>query len=206
MASLRIETGSKLVLNLLILLLDAWLLRCLQCFSDLSWKDCNKQAAKNTSECKPPKVCFMSHRIFKRNGQQEHQFIKACYDPDLCPEEKCRGTFKKQLEGSWCETKCCKYEDFCNSGMTRSWKKLMEEKRPRLLYHPHFVWSLDYWRFLWESLDLATSHEAKTLLLQPIFTIFLIKERPCIKIESCKTSGKLPKLTTPQNKPVVPRK
>lgn len=60
-------------------------------------------------------------------------------------------------------------------------KKLMEGKRPRLLYHPHFVWSLDYWRILWESLDLATSHEAKTLLLQPIVTIFLIKELPCIK-------------------------
>jgi len=65
----------------------------------------------------------MSHRIFKRNGQQEHQFIKACYNPDWCPEEKCRETFKKQLDGSWCETKCCKDEDFCNSGMTRSWEE-----------------------------------------------------------------------------------
>lgn len=105
------------------MLLDASGLRCLQCFSNLSWKDCNKHAAKNVSECKPPKVCFMSHRIFKRNGQQEHQFIKACYNPDWCPEEKCRETFKKQLDGSWCETKCCKDEDFCNSGMTRSWEE-----------------------------------------------------------------------------------
>lgn len=65
----------------------------------------------------------MSHRMFKRNGQQEHQFIKACYNPDWCSEEKCRETFQKQLEGSWCETKCCKDEDFCNAGMTPSWEK-----------------------------------------------------------------------------------
>jgi len=61
----------------------------------------------------------MSHRIFKRNGQQEHQFIKACYNPYWCVEE-CSETFHRQLEGAWCETKCCKDEDFCNAGMTRS--------------------------------------------------------------------------------------
>lgn len=121
MASLRIESAPNQSCNLFIFL-DSSCLRCLQCFSNLSWKDCNKHAIK-TNECKPPKVCYMSHRMFKRNGQQEHQFIKACYNPDWCPEEKCRETFERQLESSWCETKCCKDEDFCNAGMTRSWEK-----------------------------------------------------------------------------------
>ncbi|KAL9982881.1 hypothetical protein ACROYT_G004991 [Oculina patagonica] len=109
-----------LLLMFISLVSDSLCLRCLQCYSSMSWEDCNKHA-KKTGECKPPKVCFMSHRMFKRNGQQVHQFSKACYNPDWCSEEKCRKT-ENRVDSSWCETNCCKDKDFCNSGITRSWE------------------------------------------------------------------------------------
>ncbi|RMX44274.1 hypothetical protein pdam_00019155 [Pocillopora damicornis] len=96
--------------------------RCYQCFSHLSWEDCNKHAIK-TDECKPPKVCYMAHRIFQRKGQQRHNFIKACYSPRWCPQERCRQTTQTSVDGSWCETKCCKEKDLCNTGMTPSWER-----------------------------------------------------------------------------------
>ena len=64
----------------------------------------------------------MSHRMSKQNGQQKHSFSKACYNPDWCPEERCRQT-ENRVDSSWCETKCCKDKDFCNDGMTRSWEQ-----------------------------------------------------------------------------------
>lgn len=109
-------------LTLIFLFTDSLCFRCYQCFSHLSWEDCNKHAIK-TDECKPPNVCFMAHRIIQRKGQQRHNFIKACYSPRWCPQERCRQTTQTSVDGSWCETKCCKEKDLCNTGMTPSWER-----------------------------------------------------------------------------------
>ena len=97
-------------------------LRCYQCYSNLSWEDCNKHAIE-TGECESPNVCLMIHQMFKRKEQQQHNFIKACYNPVWCLPDKCRQTEQSRVDGSWCEAKCCIEEDFCNDGMTPSWER-----------------------------------------------------------------------------------
>lgn len=99
---------------------DCSCLRCFKCDSTLSWEDCNQHTTEVECDVEQDKLCFMAHRILKQAEQQRHLFVKACYWSEMCLAEECRKTELKNVSGSWCETKCCDGEDFCNRGVSSS--------------------------------------------------------------------------------------
>ena len=107
--------------NKYVCFIDCSCLRCFKCFSSASWEDCNQHTREVI--CDEEEICFMAHRIFKIGKQQHHNFIKDCYFPEWCPAEMCRKTGKRNVNGSWCETKCCDFRNMCNTGVTPLWER-----------------------------------------------------------------------------------
>ena len=114
--------SSPVPYNLVVYFTDCLCLRCFKCNSKMSWEDCNQHISQ--VECKEEDmICFMAHRILTVHGQLKHLFIKNCFFPESCSAEFCRQTERINVNSSWCETKCCDDEDYCNEGVTPSWER-----------------------------------------------------------------------------------
>ena len=89
-------------------------LYCFQCWSKISWDDCDKSSVKVACSNEEDHVCLKltAHRWDKKNGTKTGHvlplYAKYCSPPKACSTEECD-------EMGWnCQIDCCN-QDMCNS-------------------------------------------------------------------------------------------